>query len=81
MYRNQFGEFVCVYILGFKGLIILLIIVSCSQCLLKLLLKVIGVAQVINKRGFLDHTFTREDEKVFKKTGLILLCIKINEKM
>ena len=28
------------------------------------LLQIIGVAQVINKRGFLDHTFTREDEKV-----------------
>jgi len=47
----------------------------------ELFLQVIGVAQVINKRGFLDHTFTREDEKVFKKTGLILLCIKINENM
>ena len=46
----------------------------------ELFLQVIGVAQVINKRGFLDHTFTREDEKVFKKTGLILLFIKINEK-
>ena len=46
----------------------------------ELFLQVIGVAQVINKRGFLDHTFTREDEKVFEKTGLILLFIKINEK-
>lgn len=44
----------------------------------ELFLQVIGVAQVINKRGFLDHTFTREDEKVFKKTGLIILFIKIN---
>ena len=43
----------------------------------ELFLQVIGVAQVINKRGFLDHTFTREDEKVFKKTGLISLCIKL----
>ena len=56
-----------------------------NYCLLltmyfELFLQVIGVAQVINKRGFLDHTFTREDEKVFKKTGLILLFIKINEK-
>ena len=47
----------------------------------ELFLQVIGVAQVINKRGFLDHTFTREDEKVFKETGLILLFIKINEKI
>ncbi|PFX27035.1 dual 3',5'-cyclic-AMP and -GMP phosphodiesterase 11-like isoform X1 [Stylophora pistillata] len=29
--------------------------------------EIIGVAQVINKRGFLDHTFTREDEKIFSK--------------
>ena len=43
----------------------------------ELFLQVIGVAQVINKRGFLDHTFTREDEKVLKKTGLILLFIKV----
>ena len=47
----------------------------------ELFLQVIGVAQVINKRGFLDHTFTREDEKVFAETGLILLFIKINEKI
>ena len=47
----------------------------------ELFLQVIGVAQVINKRGFLDHTFTREDEKVFKKTGLIVLFIKVNEKI